>query len=195
MTQVPNPPTDEEIIIRPETGITQAQMDEYAAIVNKYLDKIETAEDGKRTITWKSYDLTPAETDALYPLYIQMTKEQRKQQFIMVQSPLNPMKLRSPNNHEWNVCLSREKIWIDGKLTTLEDAKAYGRRSIVAFFLTARDPHIGSKTYMWTRTGHEAFINQYGKQITLAKLREFPPQFWFASGRPPLDKAVTKDAN
>lgn len=70
----PLPLTAADEIIIPESGVSPEKMDEYSAIVSSYLDSIV---DGK--VSWKSKIAREDELN-LYPIYIQMTKEQRKKQ-------------------------------------------------------------------------------------------------------------------
>lgn len=160
-------------LIRPESGISQEQMDQYANIVSKYLDE---AQDGK--VTWKSMEISDSDELVLYPLYIQMSQEQRKKQLISYKSVYTPIKLRSPNVDEWRACQNRDEIWLDWKQIDKETAKTLNRKDIV-YFIYSRKP---GKAFIWTKKGYDDFMNQYGKQILLSDLLKMPPVAGFMMG-------------
>lgn len=131
----PLPLTAADEIIIPESGVSPEKMDEYSAIVSSYLDSIV---DGK--VSWKSKIAREDELN-LYPIYIQMTKEQRKKQLVAFSSVLSPLKLRHPNGDEWRACTNSQKqIWLDGKLIDSQIASTHHRKEII-FFINRNDQH------------------------------------------------------
>lgn len=168
-------------LIRPESGISQEQMDQYANIVSKYLNE---AQDGK--VTWKSMDISDSDELVLYPLYIQMSQEQRKKQLISYKSVYTPIKLRSPNVDEWRACQNRDEIWLDWKQIDKEAAKTLNRKDIV-YFVYSRKP---GKAFIWTKKGYDDFMNQYGKQILLSDLLKMPSVAGFMTGYKTTSRVV-----
>lgn len=162
-------------IIVLESGVSEAEMDEYAKIVSKYLDKV----DGDK-ILWRSHDLTEDEEKKMYAMFIRMTKEQRRQHLIKFASALNPIKLRCPNKDEWRGCINpkNQEIWLDGKLIDAKTASTYNRNDFV-YFLRRVDLN---KSYLWTKKGYEEYINQYGKQISLNDLYSIMPHRLYQTG-------------
>ncbi len=173
-------PSNMDTIIIPESGVSQAEMEQYSNIVSKYFDKI--TEDGK--FIWKSKEISKDDLKTLFPLYIRMTKEQRKLHYIHIISPLNPWKLRSPNVDEWRGCTNdkNKRIFLDGKEIDGEKIKDYSRRSIV-YFCVAKESLINDESertsYLWTKEGYDEYIRKYGKQISLSQLFSVHPQTWF----------------
>lgn len=161
--------TAEEQMIIPESGVSPETMDEYSAIVSKYLNSIV---DGK--VSWKSKIAREDELN-LYPIYIQMTKEQRKKQLVGFSAVLDPLKLRHPNGDEWRGCTSskNDQIWLDGKLIDSQIASTHHRKEII-FFIRRNDL---KKSYMWTQKGYDAYVKKYGKQISLSDLLDIPAQY------------------
>lgn len=161
--------SSEDEMIVPESGVSQEKLDEYSAIVSKYFGE---AVDGK--ILWKSRDITEEDRANLYVIYLQMTKEQRGKQILKWMGPLNPNKLRSPNNDEWRSCTNSKnsEIWLDGKLIDSKTASAQNRKDIVFFLKDWKTE--AEKSYMWTKRGHEEYMQQYGKQISRSDLLSIP---------------------
>lgn len=168
-------------IVKPGDGITAEEMDQYSNIVSKYLDK---AIDGK--VTWKTNEISEEDERLLFPLYIQMTKEQRRQQLIKFLSPFTPFMLRSPNVDEWRGCTNRDLIYLDGKIIDRKTAETYNRKDMV-FFITTRK---SGKAYMWTKKGYDAYMDQYGEQIPLAELLQLPLISGFTTGYKDKTKVV-----
>lgn len=164
--------SDDSYII-PESGITSDEMERYKEIVNKYFDQVK----GNKVL-WKSKSVSDEDVNTLYPLYIRMTKEQRGEKlFISFTGPLNPLKLRSPNNDEWRSCKNTDNkhIWLDGKEVSSEELNSYNRHNIAYFLVSRKANGENRQSYLWTRKGIEEYQNKYKKQIPLSKLLEIRP--------------------
>lgn len=163
----------DETYITFESGITPEQMDKYKKITEKYHAGVE----GDKVV-WKTKEIAEEDWKTLYPIYMQMTQEQRKENiFIRFMGPLNPMKLRAPNKDEWNMCKStkNKQLWLDGKEVTREDLDSYNRHNI-AFFLVRNTPAGEDRiAYLWTKEGIEAYQNKYKNKISLSDLLKIQP--------------------
>ena len=165
--------TEDNVIIVPGSGVSQEKMEEYSRIVTKYVGEVTDEK-----ISWKSFDISKEDELILYPTYIQMTNEQRNKQLIGFESPFTVLKLRCPNNDELRGCLKKDNIWVDGILVDNNTANSYNRKNIV-FFLTSNNTN---KSYLWTKKGYEAYMNQYEKQVPLDELLKLPTKKWFRIG-------------
>lgn len=166
------------MLIVPESGVTIEEMDTYKAIVNKYLDGVD-----RTKVAWKSKDVSEEDWKTLYPIFIRMTNEQRKEQLhVYFVGPLNPLRLRSPNKDEWNSAISNKnkKIWLDGKEVTSEELNSYNRQNI-AYFI--RDYANNNNSYLWTQKGIDEYQRKFKSGISLPVLLEIKPQIWFTRER------------
>lgn len=167
----------DDIMIIPESGVTSQDIDVYKSIVDKYLVSAD-----KDSVIWKSRKVSEEDWKALYPIYLRMTKEQRKEKhYIWFMGPLNPLKLRAPNKHEWNSAKGskNKRIWLDGKEVTSTELNSYNRHNI-AYFI--RDYANNDYSYLWTQKGIEEYQSKYQNGISLSELFMIKPQIWFSRG-------------
>ena len=166
-------------------GVSQEELNEYKGIVNKYLDNSDSV-----TFNWKSMHLSKEDYNRLYVLYVQMDTTQRRKQSIFFSGILTPMMLRSPNIDEWNNCIRKNTILLDGEKVDVSKLNAMSRKSIVFFTYNNEK----STSFLWTKKGYDDYIQKNGQQITqseLIKTQAFP---WFITGRSEQMKKNTKHA-
>ncbi len=162
-----------EVII-PGEGANEAQLKQYTDIVNGYAE----ITDGEIT-GWKNRDVSNSDIDKLYPIYVQMNKEQRQSQSMHLVGPFTAFKLRGPNMHEWQSCKNVSSIRIDDAKSSLSEVDNYKRQDFV-FFIKYANKETGLKeSALWTKQGYENYMNKYQNGISLEKLLETRPQVWF----------------
>ena len=170
----------ESEMVYPGKGISESEQNEYNQIVNKYIAKRDTVvEKGtknlKLKLTWHDTRLIPKEEkDRLYVLYVQMTKEQRKQQNILFVGPFTPFKLISPNVDEWRFTRTAEEFWLDGEKVDKSVLASFNRKDIV-HYTYKKGPKGFEASFFWTKKGYDAYLEEYGKQISKEKLLEIEP--------------------
>ena len=173
-------------MVYPGKGISESEQNEYNQIVNKYIDieKRDTVvEKGTKNLkiksTWRDTRLMPKEEkDRLYVLYIQMTEEQRKQQYIFFMGPFTPFLLRYPNVDEWRFTRTAEELWLDGEKVDKSVLASFNRKNIVHFTYTKIWGKGFGSAFFWTKKGYDAYLEKYGKQISKEKLLEIEPILW-----------------
>ncbi|MFV0418143.1 MAG: M56 family metallopeptidase [Dysgonomonas sp.] len=171
-------------IIIPENGVSQAELNEYKKITDKYIRSDAGSKEGDK-VEWNSMDLSNEDRDRLYILYVKMTKEQRYSTYIHFSGPLSPFKLRNPNKDEWRACINpKNQIWLDGKGVNGADLKSYSRHNIVFFVYSwAKKEGEVSKVHLWTKKVHDEYLATYKKGISESDLLKIRPMTSFTVGK------------
>jgi hypothetical protein len=181
---------EEETLLTVGQGVSQELLDEYKAIESKYYESIKKTPDGGVKIKWKIPTITIADGDwkRLYVIYIQMNEEQRKEQYLYLFGPLNPIKRgdskspeRTPNEIEWKYIKESEIIWLDGKRMENVALDSYAHTDIYLFWSYFENGN--RHAVVWTEKGYEAYLKLYEKQISESKLLEIRPNALFFQER------------
>lgn len=167
-------------IIIPGSGVSQAELDEYKKITDKYMRS-----DNGNKVEWNSMDLSDEDWQRLYVLWVKMTKEQQGLTKIHFNGPLSYFKLRSPNKDEWKAAIKpQNEIWLDGKKVNGSELNSYDRHNIVFFVYSwAKKEGQTSKVHLWTKKGLDEYIEKYKNGISESDLLKIKPMISFNIGK------------
>lgn len=166
--------------IIPGSGVSQAELDEYKKITDKYMRS-----DNGHKVEWNSMDLSDEDWQRLYVLWVKMTKEQHKSTKIHFNGPLAPSKLRSPNKDEWKAAIKpQNQILLDGKEVNGSDLNSYNQHNIVFFVYSwAKKEGQTSQVHLWTKKGYDEYLAKYKDGISESDLLKIKPMISFNIGK------------
>jgi beta-lactamase regulating signal transducer with metallopeptidase domain len=171
---------NEQQIIFPAKGVAPELLAEFEAIVSKY----------RKDEKWITNELSGEDITRLYVIYMQMDTCQRECQWIYFTGLLTISKVereRGILKHDWQSWSKPNKgneIWLDGKRVEHSALAAHARTDFAAFI--SRYTSATKETFridLWTKKGYKEYIQQYGQQISVAKLLEIPPRIQFVTAK------------
>ena len=176
------------VMITRGEGVSEELLTEYQEIVNKYLEKYSLGNPGEKDkYYWKSDYLAEEDWTRLYVIYVQMTRNQQKEQMISFWGPPPAMnRTYPPHQRSYDSWKENKKckIWIDGEQVENNVLNSYQLTDFVHYNTSSLRRSGGQRDEyrvdLWTESGHKKFSEQFfEKPVSIDKLVEIEPTIRF----------------
>ncbi len=184
-----NPSIDFEQVITRGNGVSPELVTEYQTIVGKYFEKsIICNSDQLDKFYWKTAQLSEKDWTRLYTIYVQMDRDQQKEQKIRFgEAPRyfdsrKAFHINQLNYDGWKTDKNCN-IWIDGRKVDNNVLNSHERTDFFAWHISSLSKagnEYDFRVDFWTEAGFKEFSKQMFEQpVSIGKLLEIRPDIQF----------------